>query len=69
MKKYTLAVCEIDQKGFYQNSALQAACDTSIARVKGCVYPREGYGSMTPLLMPESAGLNVQPSLFCARKL
>ena len=29
----------IDQKGYVdQNSALQAACDTSIARVTGCVY-------------------------------
>ena len=28
---------EIDQKGFFdQNSALQAACDTSIARITGC---------------------------------
>ena len=36
--------CEIDPKGFfYQNSALQAACDPSIASVTGCVCPREGY--------------------------
>ena len=40
---------EIDQKLFLdQNSALQAACDaTSIARVTGCLYPREGYRSVT----------------------
>ena len=29
--------CEVDKKLFFdQNSALQAACDTSIARVTGC---------------------------------
>ena len=60
---------EIDQKGnFDQNSALQAACDTSIARVTGCVYPREGYKSVTPLLMPGSTGLT-RSALFCARRL
>ena len=26
---------------------MQAACDTSIARVTGCVYPREGHRSVT----------------------
>ena len=57
--------CEIDQKYFDQNSALQAARDTSIARVTGCVYPREGYRSVTPLLMPGSTGLR-HSSLFCA---
>ena len=31
------------QKDLDLNSALQAACDTSIASVTGCVYPREGY--------------------------
>ena len=32
-----------------QSSALQAACDTLIARDTGRVYPRrEGYGSVTP---------------------
>ena len=42
---------EIDQKRFLilKNSALQAACDTSIARGKGCIYPREGYRSVNPL--------------------
>ena len=61
--------CKIDHEGFfYQNSALQAACDTSIARVTGCVYPREGYRSVTPLLMPGPKGLR-RSTLFCARKL
>ena len=57
---------EIDQKGFFvqNSSALQAPCDTSIARVTGCVYiyRREGYRSVTPLLiMPGSTGLRRQP--------
>ena len=51
MQKYTSAV-RSTKKVFDQNSILQAACDTSIARVTGCVYPREGYSSVTPLLMP-----------------
>ena len=69
MKKIHMS-CEIDPKGFfigYQNSALQAACDTSIARVTGCVYPREGYRTATPLLIPGSTGLR-RSALFCARK-
>ena len=37
---------------FDQNSVLQAARDTSIARVTGYVYPRKGYRSATPLLFP-----------------
>ena len=52
-EKYTSSAssCEIDQKYFFdQHSALQAACDTSIARVTGCVYPREGYRSVTSVL-------------------
>ena len=61
--------CEIDRKWFFdQKSALQTACDTSMARVTGCVYPREGYRSVTPLLMPGSRGLT-HSALFCARKL
>ena len=56
------------QKEFDQNSAPQAACDTSIARVMGCVYPREGYRSVTLLVMSGSTGLR-RPALFCARKL
>ena len=35
------------EQGFDQNLALQAACATSIARVTGCLYPREGYRSVT----------------------
>ena len=54
---------------FYQNSALQAACDTLIACITGYVYPREGYRSVTPLLiMPGSTGLR-RWTLFIARKL
>ena len=53
---------------WYQNSALQAACDTSIARVTGCVYPREGYRSVTARLMPGSTGLR-RWALFYERKL
>ena len=49
------------KKFFDQSSALRAACDTSIAHVTGCVYPREGYRSVTPLLMPGSTGLRRQP--------
>ena len=46
----------------YQTSALQFVCDTSIARVTGCcVCPREGYRSVTPLLMPGPTGLRRQP--------
>ena len=42
----------------YPGIYLQAACDTSIARVTGCrVYPREGYRSVNPLLMPGATGL------------
>ena len=67
MKKYTSAV-RSTKNDFDQNSALQAACDTSIARVTRCVYPREGYRSVTPLLMPGSRGLR-RSTLFCARKL
>ena len=52
------------RKGFDRNSALQAACGTSIARVAGCVSPREGCRSVTPLLMPGSTGLR-RPALFC----
>ena len=56
---------EIDQKRFFdQNSALQTACGTSIARVTGGV-PHE---LVTPLLMPGSTGLR-RSALFCARKL
>ena len=36
--------------------------------VTKCVYPREGYRSVTPLLMPGSTGLR-HSALFCARKL
>ena len=57
---------------FDQNSVLQAACDTSIARVTECVdhvYPREGCRSVTPLLMPGSTTLLRRSALFCARKL
>ena len=46
-KKYTSAA-RSTKKYFDQNAALQAACDTSIARVTGGVYPREGYRSVTP---------------------
>ena len=56
LKKNTSAV-RSTKKEVDQNSALQAACDASIARVTGCVYPREGYRSVTPLLMPGSTGL------------
>ena len=31
------------KKEIDHNSALHAACDISIARIAGCVYPREGY--------------------------
>ena len=49
------------QKEFEQNSGLLDACDTSIARVTGCIYPREG-NSVTPLLIvPGSRGLTRQP--------
>ena len=37
------------KKDFDQNSALQAASDTSVARVTGCVYPREGHRSDTTI--------------------
>ena len=67
MKKYTSAV-RSTKNVFDQNSALQAACDTSIARVTRCVCPREGYRSVAPLLMPGSTGLR-RSALFCARKL
>ena len=40
------------KKDFDEISALQAACDSSIALVAECVYPREGYESVTPLLVP-----------------
>ena len=43
MKKCASAVRSTQEKVFGKNSALQAACDTSIFRVTGCVYPREGY--------------------------
>ena len=56
------------KKDIYQNSASQAACDTSIARVTGCVHPREGYRSVASLLMPRSTGLR-RSALFFARKL
>ena len=53
---------------FDQNPALQAAWDTLIAGVTGCAYSREGYGSVTPMLVPGSTGLR-RSALFCARKL
>ena len=56
MKKYSRAV-RSTKNVFDRNSALQAACDTSIACVTGCVCPRQGYRSVTPLLMPWSTGL------------
>ena len=37
----------------------QAACDASIARGTGCVYPREEYRSVIPLLIPGSTGLTL----------
>ena len=37
MKKYTSAVRSTKNNFFDQNSALQAACDNSIARVTECV--------------------------------
>ena len=43
-------------------------CDTSVARVTGCVYPREAYSLVTPLLTPRSTGLR-RSALFCTRKL
>ena len=47
------------KKEFDQNSASQAACDTSIARVAGRFYPRKGYNrSVGPLLMPGLTGLH-----------
>ena len=55
-------------RNYNQNSSLHAACDTLIARVTKRVYPREGYRSVTPLLMPGLTGLKCQ-ALFCARKL
>ena len=62
--------CEINQNVFfYQNSALQAACDTSIASVTGCVYPREGYKSVIPMLMPGSTGLVRRSASSCARSI
>ena len=56
MKKYTSAA-RSTKNIFDQNSALQAACDTSIARGTGCAYPREGCRSVTPLIVPGSTGL------------
>ena len=35
--------------------------DTSITRVTGRVYPRDGYSSVTPLLIPGSRGLAALP--------
>ena len=66
-EKYTSAATSTN-KEFDQNSALQAACDTSIARVTGCVYPREGYRSVTLLLRSGSTGPR-RSAFFCARKL
>ena len=54
---------------YYLNSALQDACDNSIARVTGGVYPREGYRSVTPLLLPGSTTPPRRSVLFCAPKL
>ena len=51
------------KKDFDQTSALQDACDTSVARIAGCVYPREGHRSVTPLLIPGSTGLRRSFSL------
>ena len=43
---------------FYRrNSYLEASGDAPIARVTGCVNPREGSRSVTSLLIPGSAGL------------
>ena len=46
--------------------ASQAECDTSIARVTGA-YSREGYRSVTSLVMPGSTGPKTS-ALLCARK-
>ena len=44
MKKYKIHLCcEIDQKYFLIKPQLCRLCDTSIARVTGSVYPREGH--------------------------
>ena len=41
-KEKLLFSCDIGQKIFFdQKSALQAAFDASIARVSGCICPRE----------------------------
>ena len=66
-KKCTSAV-RSTKNHFDQNSALQAACDTSTARVTGGVYLREGCRSVTPPLLPGSRGLR-RSALFCARQL
>ena len=54
MKKYASAV-RSTEKVFHQTQLLQAVCDTSIARVTGCVYPCEGYRSDSPA----KAGVNM----------
>ena len=65
---YTSQLWDRPKKVFDQNSVLQAACDTSITRVTGCVYPpREGYRSVTPLLLPGWTGQR-RSTLLCARK-
>ena len=56
IKNYTSAV-EIEI--LIENSSLQDACDTSMAGVTGCVKPREGYRSVSPLRISVSTGLKV----------
>ena len=40
---------QLRDRRFRRNSYLQAVCDTPIARITGCVCPREGYRSATLL--------------------
>ena len=62
--------CEIDQERISIKAECFPSymCDTSIARVTGCVYPREAHSLVTPLLMPWSTGLR-RSALFRTRKL
>ena len=58
--------CEIDQKGFFIKTQLCKLRVILRSRVlRWCIYRREGYGSVTPLLMPASTGLETFSLILC----
>ena len=66
-----MITCEIAQKGIGIKTQLckLGVCDTSIARVTGCVYPREWYRQVGDPPADARVNRTKTSTLFCARKL